>query len=331
MRKIVTGLALASLFAVQNVSAAKAAVLPGINLSGAEFAAGKLPGRDNWDYMFPKPEEISYFASHGMKLFRLPVLWERIQPTLSGPLDPGTLAHIHQFAAQVRQSGGATILDIHSYGQYRGQLIGSDAVPPAAFTDLWRRLAKEFRHDSSVLFGLMNEPKVKSATDWAATEQLAISTIRRAGAKNRILVSGVNWDGAHNFPQTNGAALAGLHDPAHKLIFEAHQYFDHDSSGTSDQCVPVSEVDGRLSPFADWLKAHHARGLLGEFGVGRNPQCLADLQEAMRYISSTAPVWFGWTYWAGGPLWGDYMFTADPAKDGSDRPQMKVLTDSIHH
>ncbi|AQS85316.1 MAG: glycoside hydrolase family 5 protein [Acetobacter aceti] len=311
------------------VGRAEATPLPGINLSAAAFASGRIPGRDNWDYMFPRENEVEYFSSQGMRLIRLPVLWERVQPQLLSDLDPGYLAHIQAVAAIAKARKAKVIIDLHNYGAYGGNLIGSDAVSVEAFVDVWVRLARVFGADRNVLFGLMNEPKIASAQDWAAIQQKVINAVRAAGAKNIIAVSGVNWDGAHNFPQVNGDALATLTDPHHALIFEAHQYFDGDSSGRSAECVPQDQVERRLSPFADWLKAHHAKGLLGEFGVSSNAGCLADLEAALNFIHQTSGVWYGWTYWAGGPLWGNYIYSVEPGKDGSEKPQMSVLKQAV--
>ena len=40
-------------------------------------------------------------------------------------------------------------------------------------------------------------------------------------------------------------------------------------------------------------------------------------------------VWMGWSWWAGGPKWGNYMFTLDPTNIGqpsqTDRSAMAVL------
>lgn len=308
---------------------AQAAILPGVNLAGPAFASGKIPGRYGWDYVFPKQQEIDYYTSHGMKLFRLPLSWERLQPEPSGPLDQAYLQHVRDFVTAAQAAGALTIIDIHNYGAYRGQLIGTEEAPVALFTDLWVKLAHEFGSSPSVLFGLMNEPKQKSADEWANFQQQAINAIRKTGATNRILAAGIDWDGAHNFQQVNGTALARLHDPRKALLFEAHQYFDRDSSGTAPDCVSEDQVEGRLAPFADWLEAHHAKGVLGEFGVGRSPACLADLRHAMTYIYSRPSLWYGWTYWAGGPLWGEYMYTLEPKKDGSERPQMEILRDVL--
>jgi endoglucanase len=33
----------------------------------------------------------------------------------------------------------------------------------------------------------------------------------------------------------------------------------------------------------------------------------------------------GWTWWAGGPTWGSYLFTLDPV-GGKNQPQMALLS-----
>jgi hypothetical protein len=61
-------------------------------------------------------------------------------------------------------------------------------------------------------------------------------------------------------------------DPSNHLLYAAHQYFDSDGSGTyarsydADGAYPTLGVD-RLQPFLGWLAAHHARGILTEYGV----------------------------------------------------------------
>ncbi|HIB99683.1 TPA: glycoside hydrolase family 5 protein, partial [Candidatus Poribacteria bacterium] len=45
-------------------------------------------------------------------------------------------------------------------------------------------------------------------------------------------------------------------------------------------------------------------------------------------IDDNTDVWLGWTYWAAGPWWGDYMFSIEP-KIGEDRPQMVILEKHI--
>ena len=298
----------------------------GVNLPSAAFASGKIPGRYGYDYLFPKDTVVQYYTQQGANIFRLSILWERLQPALNGPLDTDYLLRIQQFVETAQKSGAKTIIDLHNYGNYRGQQIGSPEVSPQAFVDLWQRLAKTFAPNGNVFFGLMNEPKLSSAQAWADVQQLAIDAIRNVGAKNTILVSGIKWDSAQHLPQDNGDALISLHDPQNDLLFEVHEYFDGDASGTKPDCVSPDQAVARLAPATDWFKAHNVKGFLGEFGASRTPECLQALGKVASYLKENRGSWAGWTYWAGGPLWGEYMFTIEPTRSGDERPQMTVLT-----
>ncbi|WP_367159730.1 glycoside hydrolase family 5 protein [Kozakia baliensis] len=314
------GVALLTLF-----QHAPAQTLKGVNLAGMEFNSGKIPGRYGWDYISPKDQEFDYYAKKGINTYRIPILWERLQPQLNGPLDPAELRRIQHLVGVAKQHNSRVLIDIHNYGRYHGQTIGTGEVTPEAFVDLWTRIAQSFKDEPKVMFGLMNEPQLPSATVWAKIEQDAINSIRRTGAQNRIFVSGIGWDGAHSFQKLNGDALAGLSDPANNLVYEVHQYFDKNYSGTSADCISPEQASQQLVGMTDWLRSHHAKGFLGEFGVGRSDVCQQDLTQAVKYMKANKDVWLGWTYWAGGPLWGNYMFTLEPTKDGQDRPQMDSL------
>jgi len=50
-------------------------------------------------------------------------------------------------------------------------------------------------------------------------------------------------------------------------------------------------------------------------------QALSDILESME---RDRDVWLGWTWWAAGAWWGNYMFSLEP-KDGKDKPQMAWL------
>jgi endoglucanase len=298
--------------------------LLGVNLAGAAFSPNALPGIYGQDFVYPTGQEISYFTAHGMNVFRLSLLWERLQPRLQGPLDPAELTRLTTFIANAEAHSAAVIIDIHNYGMYRGTLIGDPGVKSADFADLWARLAQQFGGDDHILFGLMNEPKQPDAAAWQAIVQNAINAIRATGARNRILVPGIGWDSAQGFANMSASTLGHLTDPKHHIVYEVHQYFDADSSGTSDDCIAPEAAIARLSPFTEWLKSEHQSGFLGEFGVSRRPECLAVLARVTAYLAANADVWSGWTYWAAGPVWGDYMFTLEPAS-GIDRPQIKIL------
>ena len=308
---------------------AAAQSLKGVNFASPAFFPSRLPGLYGQDFIYPSDADIAYFTSKGMNVFRISILWERLQPALNGKLDPGELGRLAGFIDEVDRHGGYTILDIHNYAQYRGVMIGQSPVTDAAFADLWTRLARHFGHDDHVIFGLMNEPKVQQIGAWQQAVQKSIDGIRSTGARNRIFVSGIAWDGAAHFAEISGDSLAALVDPQHRLVFEVHTYFNSDSSGTSKSCISSREAVGRLTEFTQWLRAGQRQGFLGEFGVSRRPECLAMLKSVVSYLQNNEDVWLGWTYWAAGPWWGNYMFSIEP-EAGADRPQMLVLENFLH-
>jgi endoglucanase len=309
--------------------AAGAQTLKGVNFASPAFFPSHLPGVYGQDFSYPNDKDIKYFIDKGMNVFRISILWERLQPTLNGPLDPGELDRLSSFINDVERRGGVTIIDIHNYGSYRRIVVGHSPVTDAAFANLWTRLALRFGQDDHVIFGLMNEPQVQRASLWQQAMQKAIDGIRGAGARNRIFVSGIAWDGAENFVRISGRSLSNLVDPQHRLVFEVHAYFDTNSSGTSDTCISPREAVARLTAFTQWLRAGNRQGFLGEFGVSRRPECLMVLKSVLSYLQENADVWLGWTFWAAGPGWGNYMFTIEP-KAGADRPQMLVLENFLH-
>ena len=323
-RALLAGCVAGAAFVLPALHPAVAQTWRGVNLAGAGYSSSKLPGRYGYDYLYPKPAEVDYFTQAGMNTFRLSVLWERLQPALNGPLDTQELQRVQQFVSYAQGKGASTVLDIHNYGRYRGQEVGSGTVPDAAFADLWSRLAQVFGKNEHVLFGLMNEPQQHSAEAWKNSVQAAIDAIRSTGSHNPILVPGIGWDGAQSFATLNGPALGTLTDPANHLIYEVHEYFDTDASGTKPACITQDQALARIRPFTEWLHAHNAHGFLGEFGVSRQPECVALLAPLLAYMHENANVWSGWTYWAAGPLWGNYMFTLEP-EHGTDRPQMQAI------
>ncbi|AOD15499.1 glycoside hydrolase family 5 protein [Xanthomonas fragariae] len=311
----------------------RALTYAGVNLAGAEFASAKKPGVLNKDYKYPAVSDYTYFAGVGMNTIRLPILWERLQPTARGTLDPAQLALVQQAAARAKAAGMYLVLDIHNYGKYYGYTIGSDQVPLATFTDLWRRIALAFPSDNAVIFGLMNEPNGVSASGWAGAAQAAIDTIRATGANNLILVPGALWTGAHSWYSittdgySNATALASIYDPLDRYAFEVHQYLDANSSGTTNVCVSAAVGADRLRTFTTWLRTNHKRGFLGEFGTANNALCDKALQTMLGYIETNADVWLGWAWWAAGSWWNSsYQYSVQPNKDGTDKPQMSILS-----
>ncbi len=301
----------------------------GVNLAVAEFGGKNLPGIFNKHYTYPTPKEVDYFVSKGMNIFRLPFLWERLQGQANAPLNETELGRIKEFVSYATSKKAAVILDPHNYARYYGEVIGSEKLPVSVFEDFWKRLALVFKDCPNIIFGLMNEPHGMETELWLKDANAAIAAIRLTGAKNLILVPGNAYSGAHSwtsdwYGSPNGTVMLGVVDPGNNYAFDAHQYLDRNSSGTSAQCVSETIGSERLKKFTEWLREHGKKGFLGEFGAADNETSLKALDDMLDYVDANDDVWLGWTYWSAGPWWGNYMFSVEP-RDGQDKPQMKVL------
>lgn len=299
----------------------------GVNLAGAEFGR-ELPGEHGRHYIYPTAAEVDYFVGKGMNIFRLPFMWERLQRQPFAELDAAELSLIEQFVEYATTKGAAVIIDPHNHARYYDKICGSAEAPAEAFADFWERVAAVFKNRPGIIFGLVNEPYDMPTEQWRDCAQAAIDAIRRTGAANLILVPGTNWSSAADWNRDyygtpNAEVMLTIADPADNYAFEAHTYLDKAGSG-EEICVSASIGSQRLAPFTDWLRKHGKRGFLGEFAGGRNELCYLALDDTLNHLDENADVWLGWTYWAAGPWWDEYMFTLEPI-NGEDRPQMAIL------
>lgn len=298
----------------------------GVNLASGSFGTKALPGKYGKDYIYPSAKDAAPFLTARMTAVRVPFRWERIQPQFGGPLDP---AELRRLDATVAEMSGfkLIILDLHNYGGYQREKIGTVNRPTSALANLWGTLAAHYRNDPRIAFGIMNEPIGIEADAWRQIAEATLAAIRATGARNLILIPGVRWTGAHSWAKgspSNAEALAGLRDPANNLAFELHQYVDGNSSGTGATCVAPAVAAARLAPATRWLRAQRARGFLAEFGSPGTPECLQALGALLAAVDDSNDVWLGWTYWAGGARWNKYPLSIQPDAEGP-KPQMRIL------
>ncbi len=299
--------------------------MTGINVSGAELNAKK--SRINFDYVFPSIKEIEYFRGKGFRYFRIPVLMHRLFQFDAGQINSTPTTDWKLLVALIDKAStldAVVIVDFHQFGRTQSGLIGRDAAATEEFVAAWSETAKLLKDRSNVIFNLMNEPHEQTAEEWLPAANAAIAAIRQAGAKQLLLVPGSHWTGAHSWTKTDNArVMSGVVDPAQNFAYDVHQYLDADSSGTSPKEVAGSGSE-RLKAFSEWARQNHAHGFLGEFGFSSSEAGLREGAALLKYMSDNRDVWIGWTYWAAGPWWGDYMYSVEP-KSGIDRPQLDIL------
>jgi endoglucanase len=303
----------------------------GINLPSATFGAEHIPGVYGKDYIYPSAQDLEYYARNGFAVVRLPYLWERLQQSLLGPLDDAELGRIKKVVDAARALKMRIILSPHNFGRYyingKQTLIGTGNVSISSFADFSHKVAAAFSGNDAIYgLSLMNEPH-DSQGMWKQTAQAGLDAIRQADPERLVLAPGDQWSSAYSWRQYNDDFL--LHDPSSRVMYEAHQYFDADRTGTYkldyslSGASPCRGVEW-ISPFVRWLKLHQQRGIITELGVpGSDPQWRALLQHVLAYLAQEK---IPWTYWAGGPWMADYPLAVEP-NNSADASLMAVLTE----
>lgn len=313
----------------------------GVNIAGAEFNASAIPGTLNVNYTFNNQATFTYFANKGFDIMRVPILWERIQPTLNGPLDTAYLNNLKTNIAWAKAAGAQVIIDIHNYGRYNGNVIGvSSSVPISSFTDLWVRLSNEFKNESGVYaYDLMNEPHGMGtgANDWKVISQAAVTAIRNNGDNKLIMVEGTYYANAHGWATKNGTTTSWITDPANNFMYSAHCYFDSNASGTYTKSYdeelaanPNLAMVGvnRVMDFITWCNSNNVRGFIGEFGIPNNDSRWHTVLE--NFLDVLDENGMDATYWAGGTWWGSYPLSIQPTNNyTTDAAPMSVLLNHL--
>lgn len=319
----------------------------GVNLSGAEFGADRLPGVIGQSHTYQSEGSFRYFAGKKLKLIRLPFQWERLQPQVNRPLDPDNLTELKRDAEWAQKAGCKLIIEPHNYGRRKilengkwtefilDQSVSNTVkLPHDALDDLWRRLSAEFKDNPGVYaYDLMNEPHDMGNANWKVISQAALTAIRNQGDRKLILVPGYGWSSAKDWPKNNGATN-WIHDPLDNFKYEAHCYFDRDNSGTykksyeeelaADANLPT-RGSTRLMTFVDWCRNNNVQGFLGEYGAPNNdPRWSSIVLED--FLAALDRAQMDGTYWAAGEFWGKYPLSVQPGEHFTqDAPQMETL------
>lgn len=301
----------------------------GINMSGAEFSPHTLPGKAGVDFEYPIDKaKFESFAAHGLTFIRVPILWERVQPKLESGLNPEALLSITYLLDTAAAAHVQIILDLHNYGRYYDKPL--EATDANALAHFWVTLVTALGNKPA-LYGieLMNEPHDLPGGElgWVKIIQQTVNTIRQYNNKITILIPGYSWQSAR-FWQDNNKSLI-ITDPADKLLYSAHQYFDSNFTGTYEHPTKGDAGYGSelLSPFITWLAANNLKGIITEYGAPANDFVAIAMMRNMLTAVDKSDVLVGAIYWAAGPRWGDYPLSVEPDSNGKFPEQMNTLQD----
>lgn len=306
----------------------------GVNIACADFGS-VFPGEYGKTYTYPARNDLIYWHDKGLRLVRFPFKWERLQHKPGGPLTAFDLQKMKDFVRSASELGMQVILDLHNYCRREDggtkKIIGHEDISYKDLADFWRLIATEFRQFDNIYgYGLMNEPyDLPHDVEWKDMAQEAINAIRTVDSRTPVIVGGNHWSSARRWMQKS-KHLKTLHDPADKIIFEAHCYFDADGSGTYKHSYEKEKGSPQkgvklVKPFVKWLKKNNLRGLIGEYGIpDDDPRWSVTMDNFLDYLSTNGiPA----TYWASGPWWSDGAVMAIPTYNGGKEfPQVTIMS-----
>ncbi len=323
----------------------------GVNLAGAEFGmqqpdfSNQNFGKLHQQYTFNSLTTVRYFAERGVRTFRIPISWERLQPKLGQDLNVDYLSNLELLLSWVQKCQANAIIDLHNYCRYRveqdGKVVealmgktydGTQLLTVENLSDVWERLARHLVDRAEILaYGIMNEPHDLGTLDWQAASNRVVQAIRKIDPNRWIAVCGNSWASAARFPEVNGEK-AWIDDPAGRIAYEAHAYFDSDQSGKyalsyDEELARDPELAKRpihlLEPFTQWCQANNVAGYVGEIGVpADDPRWLELLATGCDIMHKTK---ISASCWAAGEWWDDYPLSVQPA-DWNDPLRAQLAT-----
>lgn len=303
----------------------------GVNLVGPEWGnplaavpATQYPGVAGWEYWFPSTDDILYFESQGFNTIRMAVQWERVQPLLNGPLSSSYWNPWKSVANQALSRSMNVVLVVRDNGAryVSGTLrhLGGGTLTSTHFANLWTKLADEWKHDTRVIFDIMNEPDFDlggsdHGKTWLTASNAAIAAIRATGATNPIWVPGHAYNNSQGFDQAWDGSKAStilqqITSSASPWYVTTHNY-PEDSHG--DETSPISSptiLRTRAQDVVDWCRTYGKQCVFGEFAAAYDAANAQDaLTDFMGFCEENSDVVKGWCYWAAGL---DYRNAADP-------------------
>ncbi len=305
--------------------------LRGMNLAGGGTdwttwgSAGPLNGTH---YLFIDTATVDKLILAGANTFRLLFTWEAIQSAPFGNISApnGNFAiygnYIWGLVNHITSHGCKVVLDIHGdrdagFAAYKDCKVGTlyngyDVSNMLA--DLWRQIAAKYKGNTSVMYGVTNEPHDIAATTWYACAQKVINAIRGTGALQTIWMPGIDWTGAGSW-MTHNATAWNLTDTIGNLGAQVHLYFDSNSGGGTTGIVSESIGVDRCKAVTTWARSKGLKLLLAEVGLSASNSLAAVAWSNLHgFLLANRDVWSGFTFWAAGPpaWWGGYQFYCGP-------------------
>lgn len=217
------------------------------------------------------PSSYRFLARRGFGIVRLPFFWTQVQPELGGSVDSDGLDALASEVARAKAAGMRVVLDLHNscrFPRIDSRRRCGDGISRGQLTDVWDKLSSRFARDDGVLaYDIMNEPYGIDPRTWESFSQAVVNRLRERGDSKPVWIEASGYSAPKDFLSRHPDAW--IDDPAGKVVYSAHQYFD--GSGTYSEgfdfgSYDTSGVIADLLGFERWLSKNRVQGSIGEVG-----------------------------------------------------------------
>jgi hypothetical protein len=278
----------------------------GIDRSGTEyeciFNSGIFDGPHN-------AASVAAMASWHINIVRVPLnedCWLGINGVLPAYSGAAYQAAIEKFVHLLNSRNLMVILEMHWNAPGTEAAKRQQAMPDADHAPaFWQSVAEAFKSNTSVMFDLYNEPHSENWNCWlsggpdrpgsacagvgftVAGMQTLVNTVRQTGAKNLILLGGLNY--ANNM---TGWLKYEPKDPLHNLAASFHVY-------NFNSCSSIACWNAQIEPIAEKVP------IVAE-EIGENDCQDSFINQVMRWLDQHS---IGYLAWA----WDTYGCRSFPA------------------
>ena len=271
-----------------------------VTLSGLELGAAKpdfcneSPGKLGEDFFIHRRPVFERVAAEGYAGVRIPFCWERLQPRLGGPLDPGGIQDLRYMISAADRLDLKVLLAMHNAGRYRTPVDGapiacgldeqvSGSVPVCAehFVEFWSRMSHALCGLPNLHgYSLLSAVSGLQPGTWQRIAQSVIDIIREDRNNIPIYVAGNHLARASTWIHDNPEA-PWIEDPEGQVVYETRCALDHDESGRYHHSYAeergrdpeiAERCRSRLQPFLKWLEETGANGCVTDFSLPRDDE-----------------------------------------------------------
>lgn len=274
---------------------------------------------NGWPGQVVPKSDFELYHGYGFNIFRYAFSWMGLSPDLNEAKfhEPYYSTFVSNVTWMLKQDPDIyIILDCHDFGEYKHQRIGENGSPATTekFAAMWAKVATEFKDQSRVIFGIMNEPKQDASTQVVTDYiQKAINAIRKAGATQQyIFVPSKDWQGMSTFENYANSTFS-ITDPSggdHRLVYDIHNYLDPGKDGGHECEDFKSSRLAQYTSVTNLLRSKNKKAFMSEIGGRPTLMCNKAINDALGFLDQHSDVWVGWT------AWGPEQVQPDPR--GSD-------------